>query len=163
MDPASLLVAGAAAFCAAHPGHAACRPEQEIAPITLTADRAAFIASIAARMYADPDAGVWRDELRQVALERQDYRGDCLAEALWAIAQFDDEWLQAAEIVLWFNSDNNTDAHIAILVWTTTQALILDGVDGQVQAFTHAEMRALAPLTWRSSTGIAGRWTKAAN
>lgn len=113
-----------------------------------------------------PGAEIFRD----AALARNDYRGDCAAETAWALDQLarrDPALFRAARPVVWFNSlDGRTEAHMALLIITPTQAIILDGVsnrlaeDSTLRAFSHEELRTRANQLYVAPRGIAGQWTR---
>lgn len=164
MDIPTFFVAGAAAFCAQHPTHVACQPApsmmERIEPVALTPERAAFITELARRMHEDPTAQLEPELFRVVALARNDYRGDCASQALWALGQLtaDPELLAATHPVVYFQQEDGTSAHLALLVWTDKQAVIVDGRDGRTQPFTHEEMLSKLERLYASTDGVAGEW-----
>jgi len=165
---ASLVVAGAAAFCANFPGHVACRPPSPLAAVVMTDERVALLTELVANMQdmTPPGAAIFRE----AALVENDYRGDCAAQTAWALDQLarrDPDIFRAARPIVWFNTvDGRSEAHMALLIITPAQAIIIDGAgnrladDATLRAFSHEELQARAGQLYVAPEGIAGRWTR---
>jgi hypothetical protein len=168
MSVPALIVAGAAQFCLGAQGHVACQPPPPLIPVVMTGARVELLTGLVEHMQNRDVPG--EAVFRNAALASNDYRGDCAAETAWALAQLarrDPAMFRAARPVFWFNSiDGRSEAHMALIILTPTQAIIVDGVsnrladDGALRAFSHEELRARASQLYIAPEGIAGRWTR---